>query len=241
MRITIHQPEHLPWLGLLHKMQDVDVFVVLDNVQYRRRYFQNRNKLRSGPGEGGVQWITVPVRGGKRDETLIKDVRTDTTGKAWQRKNLASVRKCYGKAPYFDAYFPGFEAIYSRETSWLGELNTDLLRWLMQGFGIDVPFVWASELPVRGTASDLILSICEATGATSYFSGISGNDYLNMTSFARSGIEVGFQEFHHPIYEQLHQPFIPCISSLELLFLYGPGARAILNGEGVEQMDTLFL
>lgn len=240
MRITIHQPEHLPWLGLLHKMQDVDAFVILDNVQYRRRYFQNRNKIRNGPGKDGLQWITVPVQCGKRDETLIKDVRIDSTGRDWCRKNLGSVRRCYAKAPYFERYYPGFEAAYSEKTEWLGELNIRLLRWLLEGFEIDLPLVSASELPVEGAASDLILSICKAMEADAYFSGISGKDYLDMESFAEASVEVEFQEFYHPIYEQLYTPFIPCISALELLFLCGPDAKGILNGKGVKRMDTLF-
>jgi len=59
MIVTIHQPEHLPWLGLFDKIRRADLFVILDCVQFRKNYFQNRNRIRT---ESGWTWITVPVR-----------------------------------------------------------------------------------------------------------------------------------------------------------------------------------
>src|SRR5207249_11577269 len=56
--VTIHQPERLPWLGFFDKIRQADVFVMLDHVQYRKRYFQNRNRIRA---EHGAIWLTVPV------------------------------------------------------------------------------------------------------------------------------------------------------------------------------------
>ena len=84
MKVTIHQPEHMPWLGFFHKISMADVYVALDNVQYQHKYFQNRNKIRDVSGE---IWLNVPVlRKGKRSQ-LIKDVEINTGEERWQEKN----------------------------------------------------------------------------------------------------------------------------------------------------------
>ena len=59
MIVTIHQPEHLPWLGFFNKADQADLLVLLDVVQYRKDYFQNRNRILN---QHGPIWLTVPVR-----------------------------------------------------------------------------------------------------------------------------------------------------------------------------------
>ena len=72
MIVGIHQPEYLPWLGFFDKISQSDIFVMLDNVQYEKNYFQNRNRIRI---QSGWAWLTVPVMTKKRSSQLIKDVR----------------------------------------------------------------------------------------------------------------------------------------------------------------------
>ena len=58
MIVSVHQPQYIPWIGYFHKIRSSDLFVLLDNVQYKKREFQNRNKIRTK--EGSI-WLTVPV------------------------------------------------------------------------------------------------------------------------------------------------------------------------------------
>jgi len=237
MKVTIHQPEHLPWLGFFHKMFMADVIVVLDNVQYRRRYFQNRNRIRT---INGWQWITVPIEKENRDELLIKDAIISSEDLKWKKKNADSIFYNYSKAPFFNMYWEGFINAYNFQSHHLSGMNLSLIQFLMKSFGIQRNLRLASELSVAGTKGDLMLTICEAVGATCYISGISGREYFDTDSFRKSGINVTFQEFHHPIYKQLYEPFIPCMSSLDLLFNYGEGSLDIINGIGVPVMETVF-
>ena len=235
MVITIHQPEHLPWLGFFHKASQADSIVILDNVQFRKNYFQNRNKIRT---QDGWQWITVPVS--RSLVTMVKDVAINDEPR-WKEKWWNAVYLSYKRSKYFDQYEKELHEALDSSASNLCALNVALLKFVFKALGIKAETVFASELGAQGKAGALILDICRKMRADSYLSGISGKDYLDLEVFKNAGIGVTFQEFHHPIYRQLYEPFMPCMSVIDLLFNYGPESLEIINGRGVEVMEELFL
>lgn len=240
MLLTIHQPEHLPWLGFFHKAAQADLFVLLDNVQYRHKYFQNRNRIRSQDGEC---WINVPVRLKGLGHQLINDVQINTNQARWREKCWRSISLNYRKAEYFDRHAGFFETVYSRPWESLIDLNLELIRYLFGALGISTPLVLASELGASGTGPSLILDLVRKTGADTYLSGVSGIAGQGKDSeveFNRHGIEVRYQHFLHPVYDQMYKPFIPCLSVVDLLFNHGPGSRDILMGFGVETLTAVF-
>lgn len=237
MIVTIHQPEHMPWLGFFHKIHMADVFVVLDNVQYRRRYFQNRNKIRT---KNDSQWVTVPLKKENRDELLIKDAEIFRGDTKWIIKNTDSIYHNYCAAPFFNTFWDAFKAIYSNEYQYLSELNMSLIQFIFDMLGMKKEIILASTLGVSGEKGDLIFNICKTIGTLRYVSGISGRDYLDLGKFYRQGIEVVIQEFHHPIYKQMYDPFMPCMSIIDLLFNHGDKSLDIINGVDVPVMEELF-
>ena len=238
MRITIHQPEHLPWLGFFHKINMADAYVVLDNVQYCRRYYQNRNKIRT---KDGWRWISIPLAKGERDKLLIKDAAIFNDNEIWRKKNLESIRHSYCKSPFFGSYWNGFRKKYEKDYKNIGDFNLSLINLLFKLLGIRKEIYLASQLNTGSKQKgDLIFEICKTLGATTYISGISGKEYLPEGVFKENNIEVFYQEFHHPIYKQLYKPFIPCISVIDLLFNHGGKSLDIINGKDVPVMDELF-
>lgn len=238
MVVTIHQPEHLPWLGFLDKASQADLFVLLDHVQYRKRYFQNRNRIRSSEG---FIWLTVPVLVKGRYTQAINQVVVNNEGAPrWREKCFNSLVHCYRKAPFFARYAGFFEDLYRRQWERLVDLNETIIRYLLQAFSIQVPLVRSSELGTNEQKGDLVLEICQKVGATTFLSGISGQEHLDMKRFSAQGVAVRVQEFHHPIYRQLHEPFLPCMSGIDLLFNHGPESSDILRGVGVSTMEEVF-
>lgn len=238
MIVTIHQPEHLPWLGFFDKIRQADVWVVLDHVQYRKNYFQHRNRIL---GDLGPIWITVPVLGKGRFGQPMNAVRIDNeTNPRWRHKCWSTIVQHYGKAPYFQDHQPFFADLYGREWTSLAELNETIIEYLIGALGFNVRRIRSSELGAEGARGDLLLRICQEMGATTYLSGISGREYLDFCQFAAAGIEVRVQEFHHPVYRQLHQPFVPCLSAIDLLFNCGPGSLDAIRGEDVETLEHVF-
>ncbi|MCH8090291.1 MAG: WbqC family protein [Chloroflexi bacterium] len=171
MLVTIHQPEHLPWLGFFHKAAQADLLVLLDNVQYRHKYFQNRNRIRS---QDGQRWINVPVLLKGYDRPLIKDIQINTSQPRWREKCWRSIILSYRKAKFFEDYAEFFEGVYSRSWDLLVDLNEELIKYSCGALGITTSLIRASELGVSGIGPGLILDIVRKTGADSYLSGVSG-------------------------------------------------------------------
>jgi len=224
MIVTIHQPEHMPWLGFVHKASMADVFVLLDTVQFRKNYFQNRNKVLTA---NGPAWITVPVAKHSLD-TPIKNIEINHAV-SWHKNYLKTIYFNYVRSPFFNIYMPQVEALLSERHEYLLVLNTGIIQWILSQFRIDVKIIHASDLGEIDLRRDhLLLEICKRLGAEAYVSGISGKTYLNEHLFMEKGIDIEYQSFYHPIYTQLHGGFVHGMSSLDLLFNYGEAIRKIL-------------
>jgi len=224
MILTIHQPEHMVWLGLLDKISKADVFVALDTVQFRKNYFQNRNKIRTDQGE---QWMTVPLVKCS-SSTLIQNIRI-AYGTGWTTKYLNKIRESYRDSTYFNDYYPELENIFLEKYEFLSELNIELIIRFMQWFQIKTEVIIASSMGLEAVkgGTEVNFQICNAVDADCYLSGPFGKKYLDLTRFREGGIEVVFHEFQQPEYKQQYIPFIPYMSSIDLLFNYGPEARNI--------------
>lgn len=238
MIAAIHQPEHLPWLGFFDKVSRAQTLVLLDHVQFRKSYFQNRNRIRSNTGS---VWLTVPVlTHGRLGQPLNKVEINNAGAPRWREKYWGTLRQQYQRAPHWARYAALFEELYTREWRRLAELNETIIRHLLDALAIEVEIVKSSCLGAPGHRSELVLELCRRVGAKVYVSGISGRDYLDLPSFERAGIEVRFQDFRHPIYRQLHGPFLPGMSALDLLFNHGPDSRRILLDPRSPRLETVF-
>ena len=236
MKVAIHQPEHLPWLGFFDKALKADVFVLLDGVQFRKNYFQNRNKIRT---HDGWTWITMPVC--RPALAPINEVLIDTNSRSL-RKNIQSIRQSYSGSPYFNEYYSAIERTLLAPYTKLVEINIEFIRLAWDVLEIKVPVVVASTLGVspEGGGTRVTLEISRALGAGTYLSGISGRDYLDVSLFEEAGIEVQYQRFFHPVYSQRYEPFVPCMSFIDLIFNHGPRSAEIVRGIGVQKLETMF-
>ena len=221
MIITIHQPEHLPWLGLFNKMAKAEKYVVLDSVQYEKNYFQNRNRIL---GTNGVQWISIPVSNkGHMDGSIATTlIATDPKNAKWKEKYLQTIAQSYKKYPYFNDVYPLLEKAINTDTEYFWEINMAIIKSFNDALDIHPEYVRSTELNVNGLKSDLILNICKAAGADVYIAGPSGRDYLDMDTFKDAGIEVVFNDYHHPVYPQRKtEEFISHLSALDLFMNVG--------------------
>lgn len=228
--VSIHQPEHMPWLGFFDKMSQSNTFVLLDTVQYRKNYFQNRNQIRVNYNAEGWAWLTVPTAKGPFTQ-LVKDVQI-SNDKNWRKEHWRLLQLWYGKAPYFHKYKDAFQAVYAKEWTSLSNFNIELIFLIKRLLGIDTELMVASELgmgePGKG-GTEVNFNICARLGATAYLSGKFGKDYLDECPFKEKGIAVKYQDFHHPVYHQMFDPFVPNMSSIDLLFNEGDTALKIMR------------
>ena len=224
--LTGHQPEFMPWLGYLSKAQMGDIYYMVDNLQYVKDVFQNRNKIRI-KNKPGWQWLNVPILNKKKIQ-VWRDVKIDHS-QPWKRKHLSAIKTSYSKAPYFNEIFPEIEQLY---INFKGEKLIDFIKiivnYAFKKFDIKTPIKYVSELDnIEGKKSDLIISMCKSCDAKTFVFGTLGNTYIEWNKF--TDITPVFQNFTHPIYKQVHGGFIPNMSFIDLLFNHGDNSKKILN------------
>ncbi len=188
MSITIHQPEHAPYRGLLEKIRKSDLFVVLDNVQFSKNGFQNRNKVRSG-------WITVPVKKHPL-ETRIMDIEIgEIPGHSWRELYLKKLWD-YSNEPHFKEYYYHIERIINGNTTNLADLNMYIMDFLLASFKIHTRVVRASSfnIPEGKDGSEKVLNICKYFGEDTYLAGEGGKDYMRLDEFEKGGVKVIFND-----------------------------------------------
>jgi len=221
MKVSIHQPDYLPWMGYFNKIKDSDVFVFLDSATYSRNGFHNRNKIKTSQG---WCYLTIPV---SRKECFnpIKDVKLpeDTS---WAHKHWQSIKNNYSKSPYWDKYSGFLENYYNKKIdsfATLADLNIYFIESICRELRIKTKLIRDSEMDINHDlkSSDLLLDICKSLKADSYLSGPSGKKYLDLEIFQKENINVEFQDYHSKEYNQLFGEFIPGLSILDLLFNEG--------------------
>lgn len=224
MIVTIHQPEHLPWTGFFHKMAQADIYVLLDIVQFTKNNWQNRNKLVDPNGR--EFWATVPVLLKGHTSTTIRDIRIDNS-QDWRRKYWARIEDAYRKHPFFNRYAREVHEIVMEPFDRLVAFNSRLIDFFRKALGIRNRLLMASDLRPSGKRSELLLDICRKLGAATYLSGPSGQDYLKKEIFQEAGVEIQYHSFAAPVYPAPR--FVPCLSTLDLLFNHGPESSQLIG------------
>ena len=218
MIVTIHQPEHLPWIGYFNKIDKADLLVHLDNVQFEKNNFQNRNRIYLN---NQVAWLTVPVILKNHIKGDISQVLIDNN-RDWRKKYLNSIYHAYCRYPYFSKYYGDIVKIIEKKEDYIMNLNIQLLEYFFQILGIQTRTVRASNVIEHYGGKENLLNLCTKLKADCYLSGSFGRNYLETEKFERNGIEVLFNDYTHPTYKQYKTTeFKSHLSILDLLFNYG--------------------
>ncbi len=217
MIVTIHQPDFIPWRGFFDRLRQADLFVVLDDVQFLRRGWHHRDRIKT---QKGPAWLTVPTLRKGRFHQLIRDVRIDNSSN-WRRKHLGLIRASYAKAPCFEENFTKLEAVYGHCHELLMDLCMDLIYWAMNRLCIETKCIFSSDLNAPGTGTERLVNICAEMGADTYLTGTGSKDYLDESLFAKAGMKVRWQQIGMQPYPQLHGVYEPDLSILDYLMMQG--------------------
>lgn len=214
-KVAIHQPQYLPWPGYFNKILQCDIFVFLDDVQYKKNEWQNRNRIKSPKGE---VWLTIPVHycfGQKINEVEIDNKIL------WRKDHLKTIKYNYQKTQYFNEFFPYIEDLLNKEYKMLLEVNISSITTILSYLGIKKKIVKSSELKVKGEKTERLVNICKELNATAYISGSGAKNYLVIEEFEKNNIKVVFQEYTTPNYSQLYGDFVPNLSIIDTIFNIG--------------------
>lgn len=212
------QPNYIPWKGVFDLIDQVDTFVFYDDVQYTKRDWRNRNKIRTSNGE---TWLSVPVNSSRGD--LICDVKINNESD-WQKKHYQSIKTNYSKAPFFSESLYILDEIYiNRKWDSLNELNIYTTKLIASHLGIECKWVKSSDLNIQGSKDgEKIIKICKELGCDYFINGPASKEFMNEELFKKENIILNYIEYLYPEYKQLHEPFNHYVTVLDLIFCCGP-------------------
>jgi hypothetical protein len=224
-RLAAVQSSYIPWKGYFDLINAVDEFVLLDDVQYTRRDWRNRNRIKS---KDGVMWLTIPVHS---KGNYLAPIRTVTISDAgWNVRHWRTVAASYASARCFGQYADLLEDLYLGATdTHLSRVNHRFLQAIVSLLGIATKLSWSMDYRLPAGKTERLVALCHQAGATTYVSGPAARAYLDLDLFARGGIEVRFFDYAgYPEYEQLFPPFDHQVSIVDLILNVGRDAPRYL-------------
>lgn len=225
-KIAILQSNYIPWKGYFDLINMVDEFVLYDDMQYTRRDWRNRNKIKTPQG---LKWLTVPVE--VKGKYFQKINETQISEPDWAVKHWQTIKQFYSKTPYFKQYKGVFENFYLNTNEiYLSQLNFNLIQVVNEILGIETKIRWSSEFDLVEGQTEKLLGICQQASANVYLSGPSAKDYFDESLAKHMDIQVEWMHYSdYPEYSQLHPPFEHGVTILDLIFNEGPNAPRFMK------------
>jgi len=227
-RVAILQSCYLPWKGYFDIIGSVDVFVILDDVQYSKNHWHNRNLIKTATGSS---WLTIPV---SKAQGAFLPIDRVTIAQPFADKHWRSIKQAYARAPFMETVGRELEDLYRQagELNLLTDINVLFLKALSNYLGLPTAFVRSSELNARGGQTERLVNICRELGAARYLSGPSAAAYIRQEEFDAAGIALEWMDYSgYPAYAQLHGDFVPAVSIVDLLLNIGPEARQYMKAK----------
>ncbi len=225
-KTVVTQSNYIPWKGYFDQLNEADVWVVYDDMQYTRRDWRNRNKVKTAQG---ATWLTIPVEVKGKYFQRIRDTKVSEGG--WAQKHWRTIQMSYSKAPAMKEYGPQIEALYATIPSeWLTEINLHFIRGIMQMLNMVTDIRMSSEFELVEDRNQRLLDICQAVETSTYLSGPAAKDYLDTELFESNNIKVEWADYSgYPEYRQLHGDFEHSLSILDLLLNEGQNSTRFMK------------
>lgn len=166
--------------------------------------------------------LSVPTKSKDHFNTIIGDIEIKNETN-WAKKHFKSILLSYQKHPFFKEHKPFLEDMYlSKKWEKLLNLNVHFYRYIFEILKKDIKIVFASDNNFQGKKSDLVLDMCIKLNASTYIFGGEGKNYADIENFKKNHINLIFQEYNHPKYEQYgnKKSFISHLSILDLIMNY---------------------
>jgi len=219
MKVLIIQSNYIPWKGYFDAINFADVVVLYDEMQYTKRDWRNRNKIKSNQG---LQWLTIPIQVKSQYFQKINEAKINEQD--WTLKHWKSIQHNYSKASCFKEYQQFFADLYleANQLEFLSDVNFLFLTEITKLLEIKTEFKWSRDFNLKGNKSEKLFNICQELGATNYLSGSSAKNYLEEDLFIKNNIGVNWLDYsNYKTYPQLYGTFEHQVSILDLIFNTG--------------------
>lgn len=221
-KVAISQSNYIPWKGYFDLINSVDYFVLFDDMQYTRRDWRNRNRIKT---HHGLLWLTIPVKAKGNYYAKIKEI--EVADDSWFKEHWLTITHNYNRAQYFKEYKTFFSNLYYAQQSeiYLSKINYNFIASICDFLKIKTKLLWSAQFELVDGKTERLVHICKQLGATEYLSGPSARAYLDESLFIRNNIELKYMDYSgYPEYKQLFPPFVHEVSILDLIFNEGKNA-----------------
>jgi hypothetical protein len=226
LKAVIHQPQYFPYPGFFHKLSLADIFVIMDDVQYDKRY-TNRNRVIS---PRGPMWLTVPIN--KKQKFMPNNLVEINNDMPWRELHWKRLQLSYNNSKFFHLYKDYFRDFYEREWKLLFDLDYEALRQVISWLGLKMEIVKESGLGIKTESTQRLLDVTKAVGADTYVAGSGSKNYMDEKLFERNNIKVEYQNYAPVKYPQhLAATFIPNLSIIDMLSNLGSDTLSAIRGE----------
>lgn len=226
MKIAILQSNYIPWYGYFKMISHVDIFIFLDNVQYTKNDWRNRNRVLIN---GTPCWLSIPV--GQSINRKIQDVELPKN--SWRKKHLNTIHHSYSKYPHFELVEKFiFPFIQDESISKLSTLNQRIIESLsVNVFEFNTEFQQAHDDPVNFSPSKRIANLAADYGATEYISGPKARNYLQNEHFSEVGVKLSYVDYGNlarsPMSNVTEESLLSIVHGISL---YGKDALYVIGG-----------
>ncbi|MDK2829507.1 MAG: hypothetical protein PWP67_2327 [Clostridium butyricum] len=217
MILSGHQPNYLPYPGLIGKIMMSDKFIYVTKVQYERKSWQNRNRIKT---VDGYIFLTVPtLKKGKFDQ-LICDVKINNDLN-WRRKHFNSININYKNSKFYNTYIGFFEELYNKEWNSLCDLDIYIMNYIISELGIKTKVLYDKDFCFEGNKTDFLVDMCKKTNCDTYMSNKGSENYIDLNVFSKNQLDHVYINYVGKQYEQCFENFIPDMSIIDMLFNCG--------------------
>ncbi len=232
-KIAILQSNYIPWKGYFDIINMVDEFILYDDMQYTKRDWRNRNKIKTN---NGLQWLTIPVVSKGKFYQPINE--TKVANHDWIASHWKSIECNYAKAKYFDEYKEKIYTIYTQcyEEEFLSKINYAFIKCICEILGIGTKITWSSDYKLVDGKTERLVGLCKDAGADLYLSGPAAKDYIVDELFEKENIQLKYMDYSgYKEYHQLYGEFEHGVSILDLIFNEGSDAAKYMKSFGKEE------
>jgi len=225
-KVSIVQSNYIPWKGYFDLINSVDEFILFDDMQYTRRDWRNRNKIKTAKG---LIWLTIPVQVKGKYYQNIKD--TEIIDMEWGHQHWKTIILNYNRARYFQSYKHIFESLYLNcQEKYLSQINYLFIVNICKILGINTKISWSMDYNIVEGKTERLISLCKQAQGTEYISGPAAKDYINEDLFKQENIKLSYIDYsNYPEYHQLFPPFEHGVSVIDLIFNQGENAKKYMK------------
>jgi hypothetical protein len=225
-KVLITQSDYIPWKGLFDIINSVDKFIIYDDMQYTRRDWRNRNKIKNCDG---LLWLTIPVK--VKGKYFQKINETEIIDQNWASQHWKTICHNYSKAKYFGIYKDIFATLYLDNTEkMLSRINYKFTRAICNILDIKTEILWSHNFELLAGKTERLVDLCEKVDANQYFSGPNAKNYIQQELFEEAGIKLCYFDYTgYPQYHQLFDDFYHDVSIIDLLFNEGQNAKKYMK------------